>query len=139
MSRENVEIVRNQIDAFNAFMRGELTREAAAELLDPQIEVHWQHERAMAELPQDLRGAAALITYLEERRRALTGLEPLDFIEAPDGRVVTPIRQSFRAEGSSVPLATHFFYVWTIRDGTLRDVVIYLRRADALEAVGLRE
>ena len=138
MSQENVEIVRDQIDAFNAFMRGELTREAGAELLDPEIEVHWQDERTMAEFPRDIRGAEDLIAYLEERRSGLQGLEPLGFIEAPDGRVVTPIRQRFRASEGGVPLETHFFYVWTIRDGRPHHVEIYLRRADALQAAGLR-
>ena len=139
MSQENVKIVRNQIDASNAFMRGELTREAAAELLDPLIEVHWQDERTMAEFPRDIRGAEALIAYLEERRSGLQGLEPLEFIEAPDGRVVTPIRQMLRGGQSGGPLETHFSYVWTIEDGRAHYVEIYLRRADALEAVGLRE
>ena len=138
MSQENVEIVLTQIEAFNAFMRGELSREAGAEILHPHIEVHW-HEERTAGLPRDLRGAEALIAYAEERRNGLGGLEPLEFIEAPDGRLVTPIRQEFRAPEGGVPLATHFFYVWTFRDGTVRHVEIYLRRADALQAAGLPE
>ena len=138
MSQENVEIVRSQIDAFNAFMRADLTREAAAEILDPHIEVHW-HEERTAELPRDLRGTEALIAYAEERRNGLGSLEALEFIEAPDGRVVTPIRQRFRGGESGPPLETHFFYVWTIRDGKAGHVEIYMRRADALEAAGLEE
>jgi hypothetical protein len=40
MSQENVEMVRKSFDGFNAFMRGELSSEALAELFDPQFELH---------------------------------------------------------------------------------------------------
>ena len=39
MSEENVEIVRRHMDAFNSFMRDELSTEGYGELFDPQIEV----------------------------------------------------------------------------------------------------
>jgi hypothetical protein len=41
MSQENVEIVRTALDNLYAFMRGELSREALAEVLDPQVELKY--------------------------------------------------------------------------------------------------
>ena len=37
MSAENVEVVRNGLDAFNAFMRGEGAEKALAALADPEF------------------------------------------------------------------------------------------------------
>ena len=44
MSEENVEIVRRTFDEVNAFMRGELSSEALAELFDPQLEYDWHDD-----------------------------------------------------------------------------------------------
>ena len=45
MSQENVEVVRDLSDRFNAFMRVELTSAAYAEPLDPEIKLHWRDEQ----------------------------------------------------------------------------------------------
>lgn len=137
MSQENVEIVRESIGLFNAVMRGEVSGEAAAEYLDPEVEVSWHEERSVPDLPQELRGPAELVGYGEMRRAVDLILEPVEFIEAPDGRVVTHIIQWFGGGEGGARLSSHFFYVWAIEDGQVHRVRIYLRRADALEAVGL--
>ncbi len=49
MSEENVEIVRNGFDAFNAFMRGEGAEKALAALADPEFEYDWPAERDLPE------------------------------------------------------------------------------------------
>src|SRR5215207_9208144 len=99
MSEENVEIVRKAFDVYNAFMRGELTSEAASEheLLDPQFELDW-HDQRTPDVPQHLRGAPELIGFWEQFRGAWVDLawEALELIEAPDDRVLTPIRQPSR-------------------------------------------
>jgi hypothetical protein len=56
MSQENVEqLARRWADAFNAFMRDELSSEAYAEHLDPQIEVRWHDRRIYPDAPQRVR------------------------------------------------------------------------------------
>jgi ketosteroid isomerase-like protein len=140
VSEENVEIVRQGYEAFNAFMRGELSREALTEHLDPQMEWHWHDQQTMPDAPQHLRGAPALIEFWEQFRRAWVDLttEPLEFIEAPGDRVLVSIRQSGRGRESGVPIVTHFFQLWTLRDGNVK-VELFRHHADALEAAGLRE
>ncbi len=110
------------------------------ELADPQVEYHWHDERTMPDQPQHLRGTE-IIGFLEQLRGAWVDLatEPLEFIEAPDGRALTPIRQSGRGRESGVPIELHFFLLFTIRDGKVRDVEQCRHRADALKAAGLRE
>jgi ketosteroid isomerase-like protein len=141
MSEENVEIVRKAFDAFNAFGRGELTAEDVAEVVDPQIEFDWHDERTMPDLPQHLRGTSEILEFAEQMRSAWAEvtLEPLEFIEAPDGRVLTLSRQRSRGRESGVPVVNHVFHLWTIRDGKVRRIELFRHRADALEAAGLPE
>jgi ketosteroid isomerase-like protein len=138
---ENVEVVRSTIDALNAFHRGELSGEAAAELADPQIEYHWHGERTMPDQPQHLRGASEFTAFGEQLRSTWDDLttEPLELIEAPPDRVLTFIRQSGRGRESGVPIEYHFFWLCTLRDGKVRKIETFRHRADALEAAGLRE
>jgi ketosteroid isomerase-like protein len=63
--------------------------------------------------------------------------EPLEVTEAPGGRVLALIRQSGRGTESGVPIAIHYFGVWTFRAGKVRRVEYFRHRADALEAAGL--
>jgi ketosteroid isomerase-like protein len=66
-------------------------------------------------------------------------VEPLEFIEAPDDRVLISIRQTSRGRQSGVPIEYHYFQLFTIRDGKVRKVEFFRHRADALEAAGLSE
>jgi ketosteroid isomerase-like protein len=141
MSQENVEIVRNAIDVYNAFMRGEPSSDALAETLDPQIEWHWHGERTYPDTPQDLGGVPASIEFWEQWRGAWVDVvaEPLELIDAPDDRVLCLIRLMGRGRESGVPIEFHFFEVFTIRDGRTRKFEFFRHRADALEAAGLSE
>jgi hypothetical protein len=38
-----------------------------------------------------------------------------------------------------VPIVFHYFFVCTIREGTVRNLDLFRHRADALEAAGLSE
>jgi ketosteroid isomerase-like protein len=139
MSEENVELARRTGDSFNAFMQGELSSEAFAEIFDPQIELHWHDQRTYPDTPQQLRGVPEVIEFTEQYRNAWEDLaqEPLEFIEAPDDRVLVSIQQSGRGRESGVPIVVHFFEVCTIRDGRVRQIEYFRHRADALEAAGL--
>jgi ketosteroid isomerase-like protein len=140
MSEENVEVVRQSIEAVNAFMRDALSGEALADLFDREIELCWQ-EQTYPDTPQRLRGAAEMIAFSEQYRNDWEDLvaEPLELMEAPEGRVFGFVRQSGRGRQSGVPIVIHFFEVWTVRAGKLRKIEYFRHRADALEAAGLRE
>jgi ketosteroid isomerase-like protein len=142
MSQENVEeLVRRFGDAINAFMRNELSSEALAELLDPEMEVYWHDQRTYPDAPQHLRGIPEFIEFTEQYRSAWDHLahEPLELIEVSDDRVLVSIRQSGRGRESGVPIMIHFLELFTIRHGKLRKVEYFRHRADALEAAGLPE
>jgi ketosteroid isomerase-like protein len=141
MSEENVEVVRKALAAFEPVMGGELTLDDAAEFADPEIELIWHDERTMPDQPQRLRGVAEILGFWEQLGSAWIDLaiEPLESIEAPNDRVLTPARQSGRGRVSGVPIVTHPFIVWTLRDGKVRKMELFRHRAEALEAAGLSE
>jgi hypothetical protein len=69
MSEENVEIVRTALDNLYAFVRGELSREALAEVRDPQVEAHWRDQQTYPDTPQNLRGAPEILEFGEQYGR----------------------------------------------------------------------
>jgi ketosteroid isomerase-like protein len=140
MAEENIAIARRALEAFNAFMRGELAGTEYAREFDPGIEVHW-HEQTYPDTPQRLRGARELLEFSEQYRAGWADLvqEALEISEAPDGRVLALIRQSGRGRESGVPIAIHFFEVCTVRDGRVCRMEYFRHRVDALAAAGMRE
>jgi ketosteroid isomerase-like protein len=134
-----VTVVRKGMDAFNAFMREEPG--AKPEAIHPQFEFDWHDERTYPDIPQHFRGVRELIVFWEHLRAAWADLawEALEFIEVPDDRVVTLTRMSGRGRESGVPVEIHFFLLFTIRDGNLRNMEVFRHRADALEAAVLSE
>jgi ketosteroid isomerase-like protein len=141
MSEENVEIVRRSFEANNAFMRGDLSSEAFAQLFDPQIELRWHDQRTYPDTPQNLRGVSEVMTFIEKFRDDWMDVvqEPLELIEAPGDRVLGFTHQSARGRRSGVPIDIHFFEVWAIRDGRVCRLEYFRHRTDALEAAGLSE
>jgi ketosteroid isomerase-like protein len=141
MSGENVEIVRNAVDWFKAFMRDELSSDAYLESFDPEIELLWRDRQEYPDFPQHLRGAAEFIAFSEQYRERWADLvqEVLETIDVPDGRVLLLTRQGGRGRESGVPIVIHFFQLWTIRDGRVRRIEYFRHRADALEAAGLSD
>jgi ketosteroid isomerase-like protein len=134
------------MNGFNAFMRGEMSEEAvmavAQETVDPHFEYHWHSRGGMfPDQPQELRGVPAFVSFWTQIRGAFVDLvsEPLEFVEASDHRVLTPMRTTGRGRESGVPVDGQHFQVWTFRDGKVLDMELFVRRADALEAAGLRE
>jgi ketosteroid isomerase-like protein len=141
MSEENVEVVRNAGNAYLAFMRGELSREATAEVFDPEVEYGWHGERTLPDLPQHLRGPSQYFEFVERLRGSWADMEGeiLEVIETPGDRVLLLIRQSARGRESGVPLTFHSFLLSTVRDGRVWKMELFRHRADALEAAGLSE
>jgi ketosteroid isomerase-like protein len=145
MSEENVEVVRQAYDALNAALRGEIAEENAAQVaqrfFDPQYEQDWPLGQEWPDQPPHFRGIPEMLSFIEQVRSAWVDLafEPLEFIEAPGDRVLTPVRQTGRGRESGIPIVIHFFQLYTIRDGRLSKAEFFRHRADALKAAGLSE
>ena len=138
---QNADKIRQGIAAFNAYMRGELSSEDIAEGIDPQVEMIWRDRQTYPDFPQELRGLPEYIAFAEQYRDGWIDMvqEPLELINAPDGRVLALVRQSGRGRQSGVPIIIHFFALYTVRDGAVRKVEYFRHRVDALQAAGLQE
>ncbi len=142
MSEENLAVVRQGYMDVNAFMRSDLSGGALANLLDPQIEWDWNLRASRPPgTPERVRGAPELIGFLEQVRATWSDLavEPLEFTEGQDGRVLVRARQLRRASEQAVPSVIYIFHLWTIRNGRVSRLEIFLDRFAALEAAGLSE
>ena len=137
MSRENLEVVRRFYEAFN---RGDFGR--AAQYLHPAGEVY----PAVVGFDPGIgsnsrfRGPEELRQYFEdfgETFEAVT-VEPEETIEASRGRVLAVERWHVRGR-EGVEVETKIIDVYAFRDGLIVRVDGFLDRAEALEAVGLRE
>ena len=87
MSEEQLEAARRYYEELNAFMRGDLSKDAFAELHDPEIEMRW-HERTYPDTPERLQGISEVLAFSEQYRDEWEELvaEPLEVIEASGDR-----------------------------------------------------
>jgi ketosteroid isomerase-like protein len=133
MSRENVEVVRRQ---FEAFERG---LDAVAEYWDPDIE--WRAVEGAADDVGVIQGEAGLRRYYEDWIEIFEQLraEVQEVIFEEDERVACVIRNSGRARASGIHTGGRYYIVCTLREGKIASGREYATRAEALEAVGLRE
>jgi ketosteroid isomerase-like protein len=141
MSRENVEVVRRAYDSFNRW--GERPAHAPSfgaeveDLLHPDVEFH-----TYANSPEagTYRGRGAVIEYnrrLFEQFKSVR-IELEDFVPMQDWVVVVSRQHAIPKTGQS-SLVVQVVEAWRIEDGLLAERHTYSNRAEALEAVGLRE
>ena len=131
MSQENVEIVRHLYRAIDA-----LDFEAGAELAHPDAE--WIPDSRVGEGP--VRGREDVIRFFTDRAEMFGELrtEAERFWDVGD-RVLVFVRVAGRGRASDAPFEVRVGHLWTVRDGAVVRGEGYGNRAEALEAVGLRE
>src|SRR5688572_18120012 len=132
MSKENVDIVRRTIDAFNQRDVDEMVRD-----WDPEIEVDWSRSRGPeAGIYRGQEAALGLWTTFFEMFDRGT-VSPDEFIECGQ-HVVVPNRTHFRGR-DHVTVQAQSAVVATFQHGRIVKWRLYQERAEALEAVGLSE
>jgi ketosteroid isomerase-like protein len=133
MSRESVEVVRRQ---FEAFERG---LDAMAEFWHPEID--WRAVEGAADDVGVMRGTQALRRYYQDWAEMFDELsaEVEEVIFESDDRCAVVVRNSGRARGSSALVRGRFYVVCTVRDGRILSGREYGTRDEALQAVGLTE
>jgi ketosteroid isomerase-like protein len=131
MWQENVAVVRGFYDAF---ARGDL--ESALAVFDPEV-VAYDHD-----IPDsgEYRGLEGLLRWQADWESSWESWrwEPQEFIQEGD-RVVAIVRVHARGRGSGVDVERLDGAVWTFRGGKCVRLDYYGSKAEALEAVGLRE
>jgi ketosteroid isomerase-like protein len=131
MSRQNVEIVRGVIEAFN---RGDL--EAAGRGHDPDVEVDWSRSRGLD--AGVYRGYEATLDFWSSLLDMFDQITvAAELIECGE-HVLVPNRTHFRGR-DGIEVETQSAMVATVRDGRIVLWRLYQERAEALEAIGLGE
>jgi len=144
MSQENVEIVRRLYA--EAPFRLAIGPDDERAVLDRLFRDHFEEQleiRMPADYPegeQVLRGREGFAQLVGMLRETWTEFrfEAERFIDA-GGRVAVFVRVLAEGGASGVATERKTAHIWTVRDGRLSSIHIYLDRAHALEAVGLRE
>ena len=134
MSRENVEVIRGGLEAWN---RGDL--DVLLKVMDPEVEL----TPVIAQLVEGgdavYRGIPGARRFWEDWRIAWNfQFGDLDLREAGDD-VVMITQASVTSHASGLDLDTPMAAVFTLRNERLIRMTSYLDPAEALEAVGLRE
>jgi len=139
MSEENVEVVRRVYEAFNRWgvhPRGKRSSEIPP-LVHPECEFHTYAGAPEAGV---YRGRGAVIEYHERvfGQFESVRVELEELLPAGD-RVVIISRQHTVPRSSEAEIVQEVVEVWAIRDGMFAERKPFSTRAEALEAVGLRE
>ena len=135
MSRENVELVRRGLALFN---QGEFDL-VLREVIHPEIELTPGIGPLLG--VGTLRGREAVRKFWEEElpqgleRFHAEALRLEDLGEA----VLVEVRYRARGPGSRMDIEQHFATIYSFRDGLIQRIHDHPDRAQALEAVGLRE
>jgi ketosteroid isomerase-like protein len=131
MSQENVEVVRC---SYEAYERGDM--ESALAALDPEVEIY-DHDIPD---PGEYRGLDGVLRWQADWETSWQSWrwEAEEFIDAGD-RVVAILRVHAKGRGSGADIERIDGAVWTLRDGKGVRLDYYGSKADALDAVGLRE
>jgi ketosteroid isomerase-like protein len=133
MSRENVEIVR--LGYYEALNRGDLGAAAAqfapdAEIVTALSAVEGGSYRGQEGFRSCWDDFSQLFAHMH--------LAPRDFTDCGDVVLATTTVHA-RGRGSTIDVEQEFTHVFRLRDGKIVWFKSYMERAEALEAVGLRE
>jgi|SRR6185295_540840 len=132
MSRENVEVVRESLEAF-----ARRDRAAWYELCDPNLEAV-----PVGDWPEGekIRGREAVWDFMVAADEPWEpgSYEMVEVIDANDN-VVTRIQRDMRGTSSGVEVHYDYWLVATFRNGKALRLEWFERRGDALQAAGLSE
>jgi ketosteroid isomerase-like protein len=131
MSEQDVELVRG-------IYRGD--PRPFFDLLDDDVEVDTTAVRVIPDHPERIRGRDAVIEFYRHYWGTWDDyvLEPVEIVDAGEGRVVVGHYERGRGKGSGAPFERRWAVVWTLRAGKLARLQFFDTREDALAAAKLR-
>jgi hypothetical protein len=141
MSRENVEIWRENLDgqlaALSAGVSPEATISEMAEIWDPKIELD-ASDAAVLDLKRVYRGADQVRQFWQEWFSAWETVQyEYELIDAGERVVMLlDLKMRGRATGIELPFGK-FAWISTFRNGLVVHVKLYMSQAEALESVVL--
>lgn len=138
MSPENLEVVRQVLSSLSRDAAQERTLTSFVERLSPDLEFvedpRFPEGGTYHGREDYLRYARDFVAQFEQLTFTVEGLRAI-----PDGRVLVSLRLRGRGKGSKAEFDARAGWVYTVRDGLVVHIRAYMDRAEAFEAVGLRE
>jgi ketosteroid isomerase-like protein len=133
MSEENVEVVRQHVEAFRA---GDAER--AVSFLDPDIVMDARRYAAEAET---IVGLANLDRFASRFKGAFASydFDMSDFRDLGGGTILAVGRERGRGRTSGVPVERSMAGLYSVIDGKIVRITMFESETEALEAVGLSE
>ena len=133
MSQENVDVAQEALDAVNR-----RDRAAWMALVDPETECVPARDWPESDV---IRGREAVWDFYVGIFGALRvgALEHVEVNEAGDDKLVTHVRADIQGKASGASVVFSYWMVTTFRNGKILRIEYFAERAEALEAVGLRE
>src|SRR4051812_24744155 len=133
MSPENVELARRAIEAFNR-----RDKSAWLALQDPESECVPSEDWPESDV---IRGREAVWDFYVEVIGAWRegAFDTVELIEAGNDKVLQQVRAEMQGKASGASAVLDYWTVGTFRNGRVCRVEWFTDRAEALEAVGLRE
>ena len=133
MSQENVEIVRQAVNAWN---QGRI--DGLLPYLDPEVE--WHPPRESME-PGNYHGHAGVRDYVGRLGEVFDqrGAEIVEVIDVDAERVISVVHLKAQSEKFGTEIDAEWAWLIKARDGKAFEVWMFTDRAQALEAAGLPE
>jgi ketosteroid isomerase-like protein len=133
MSQENVDVVRQGLEAFNSE-----DMERILAFVDPDFETAVSGE--LSAEPDTYRGHDGIRRYFESFRDAMDEIrfEPERFWDAGEA-VVVALRLTAKGRQTAIRVEQRIAQVWSIRDGRAVSVRTYTSIAEALRVAGLQD
>ncbi len=107
------------------------------DLIDPQFEMDAPQGVASSQA-HDKEGLREWFVKMDEIWEGLL-FDPKETTDLDEDRVLAVVHTSGRAKGSGIEISQDLTHVWTLREGLVIRLNTYSTKAEALEAVGLRE
>ena len=134
MSQENVETIKRMYDVL-----AQPGREGILDFYDPEVVVL---NAASSPDTAPYLGHEGLVEWVRDVQAGLGGtfrVEADDIIDVDESRAVVVGRVSGKGRVSGLPVEVSLTTVFTLRNGAIVRLQAYDTKAEALEAVGLRE
>jgi ketosteroid isomerase-like protein len=135
MAESNLELAKKGFEEYNrsGFM-GVIDLMEELDRLDPDYLFHIQEGLPTAGTYHGVEGYKKVTTEWDEAWSSFT-IEPTEYIEVDEDRILVPVRQQAVAKGSGLEVEADFFYVFIFREGRYWQMHLYYDRAAAERAI----
>jgi ketosteroid isomerase-like protein len=135
MSRENVELVRDSLNAWAEIDEGLAELDRIAEFWAPDVALTFE------DAPRELHGVDAVLEWRADMAEPFDdwNYSPEKFLDAGGNRVAVTFHAHAKLRGTDDWVDWRYGIVYTVEEGLVTAAKMYTTQQNALEAAGLEE